>query len=92
MVERLNNLVYQSAPNAGSFNPRQVSLDIRSEEELAAVNQFLVALGRDVASNSAAATQQHGAVSYSPEHYFNASALEDLGLAGMPGLSSSFSS
>ena len=30
------------------FNPRSVSLDIRTPEELAAVNSFLVTLGRDV--------------------------------------------
>ena len=32
-----------------TFNPHSVHLDIRTPEELAAVNQFLVALGRDVA-------------------------------------------
>lgn len=31
------------------FNPQQISLDIRTPEELAVVNSFLVALGRDVA-------------------------------------------
>ena len=34
--------------NAHLFNPRQVSFDIRSPEELAAVNEFLITLGRDV--------------------------------------------
>ncbi|KAF8516695.1 hypothetical protein BU17DRAFT_50600, partial [Hysterangium stoloniferum] len=43
-----------SNPNNGSgFNPHQVALDIRTPEDLALVNSFLVALGRDV-NNSAA--------------------------------------
>lgn len=33
---------------ADNFNPRAVSLDIRTPKELAAVNEFLIALGRDV--------------------------------------------
>ncbi|KAF8578999.1 hypothetical protein K439DRAFT_428781 [Ramaria rubella] len=33
-----------------SFNPQQISVDIRTPEELAVVNSFLVALGRDVAA------------------------------------------
>ncbi|EEB96700.1 hypothetical protein MPER_04122, partial [Moniliophthora perniciosa FA553] len=53
MAERLNNLAYPPHGNGGNnptgtFNPRSVSLDIRTPEELAAVNQFLVTLGRDV--------------------------------------------
>jgi hypothetical protein len=92
MIDRLENLVYQSTPTAGAFNPRQVSLDIRTEEELAAVNQFLVALGRDVSSGGAAQPLGSMPNSYSPQHYFDASALEDLGLAGMPGMSPSFPS
>ncbi|KII94164.1 hypothetical protein PLICRDRAFT_36400 [Plicaturopsis crispa FD-325 SS-3] len=39
----------RDAPAPANFNPRSVSLDIRTPEELAAVNEFLVTLGRDVA-------------------------------------------
>jgi len=31
------------------FNPRSVSFDVRTPQELAAVNEFLITLGRDVA-------------------------------------------
>ncbi|KAH8099334.1 hypothetical protein BXZ70DRAFT_1009148 [Cristinia sonorae] len=64
MAERLNTLAHsQSLSSAtgrrvtvgpphssASFNPRSVSFDIRSPEELQAVNEFLITLGRDVSS------------------------------------------
>ncbi|KAF9040390.1 hypothetical protein BDZ89DRAFT_919588, partial [Hymenopellis radicata] len=49
MAERLNHLAYSYQQNPANFNPRSVSLDIRTPEELAAVNEFLVTLGRNVA-------------------------------------------
>jgi hypothetical protein len=85
MAERLNNLAYhQHGGNYGTtFNPRSVSLDIRTPEELAAVNEFLVTLGRDVS------VDRHQPVS-SPnlptDAYFDTANLSQLGLAGMPGL------
>ncbi|KAF9076053.1 hypothetical protein BDP27DRAFT_1414602 [Rhodocollybia butyracea] len=92
MAERLNNLAYSHSLSYSSFNPRSVSLDIRTPEELAAVNEFLVTLGRDVSgsmpsnnrnSNHSARTPGGG---FSPESYFDPIALSQLGLAGMPGL------
>ncbi|OCH89569.1 hypothetical protein OBBRIDRAFT_732486 [Obba rivulosa] len=66
MAARLNTLAYQQSlssatgrPQLGpdpseapGFNPRSVSFDIRSPEELAAVNDFLITLGRDVANGA----------------------------------------
>ncbi|KAF8807786.1 hypothetical protein BYT27DRAFT_7098821 [Phlegmacium glaucopus] len=84
MAERLNNIAYQQT-NGGvqhqptSFSPRSVSLDIRTPEELAAVNEFLVALGRDVSGSNVRP-------SFTPESYFDAVSLTQLGLAGMPGI------
>ena len=60
MAERLDTLAYAQqhsnnsptySSTAGTFNPRSVSLDIRTPEELAAVNEFLLTLGRDVSSS-----------------------------------------
>ena len=85
MAERLNNIVYQQInsgtgqPQSANFNPRSVSLDIRTPEELAAVNEFLVALGRDVSGSNIRP-------SYTPETYFDPDNLSQLGLTGMPGI------
>jgi hypothetical protein len=82
MAERLNNIAYQQT-NTGAqpvnFNPRSVSLDIRTPEELAAVNEFLVALGRDVSGTNVRP-------SFTPESYFDPANLSQLGLTGMPGI------
>lgn len=105
MAERLNSLAYaqhngntNGNHNSANFNPRSVSLDIRTPEELAAVNEFLVTLGRDVSGGGARhqqsqppqqqqATQSHnGQQGFSPETYFDAVSLGQLGLAGMPGI------
>lgn len=73
-----------------SFSPRSVQLDIRSPEELAAVNEFLIALGRDV--TSAGARQQHMPLTpselSSPSSYFDPAGLSQLGLQNMPGIPS----
>jgi hypothetical protein len=82
MVERLNNIAYQQTNNGVQpihFNPRSVSLDIRTPEELAAVNEFLVTLGRDVSGPNARPT-------LTPETYFDTVNLSQLGLTGMPGI------
>ena len=82
MAERLNNIAYQQTNNAAQsihFNPRSVSLDIRTPEELAAVNEFLVTLGRDVSGTNARPN-------LSPETYFDTVNLSQLGLTGMPGI------
>ena len=70
----------------GNFSPRSVSLDIRSPEELAAVNQFLLTLGRDVTSvHESRSSSTSNSQSYS--HYFDYTELGQLGLTGMPGIS-----
>ena len=84
-------------PQAQSlFNPQQISVDIRTPEELAVVNSFLVALGRDV-SAAARRDEEHqtrreehvgGSGSGGAQVYFDASSLAQLGLAGMPGITS----
>ncbi|KAG2755447.1 hypothetical protein P692DRAFT_20826475 [Suillus brevipes Sb2] len=85
MVERLNNLAYaQDGAHYDEFNPRSVSFDVRTPEELAAVNEFLVTLGRDVTANNRASQDLSGR--FSPTSYFDADSLSQLGLAGMPGL------
>ncbi|KAJ7246291.1 hypothetical protein B0H12DRAFT_1126578 [Mycena haematopus] len=77
-LDRLNNL---SSYSQHGFNPRSVSLDIRTPEELAAVNDFLITLGRDVTD---AAPRQPA---FSPEpSYFDPVSLSQLGLGGMPGM------
>lgn len=89
MADRLTNLSYTdvagSASN-GTFSPRSVSLDIRSPEELAAVNQFLLTLGRDVTSvHESRTSSTSNNQPYS--HFFDYSELGQLGLTGMPGIS-----
>ena len=97
MAARLNNLAYQQSMNHNAapppanhpagFNPRSVSFDIRSPEELAAVNEFLITLGRDV-SNNAPRVPHHPPPSNDshPGSFFDAASLSQLGLAGMPGI------
>ncbi|TFK77306.1 hypothetical protein BDN72DRAFT_807992 [Pluteus cervinus] len=90
MADRLNHLAYNQHPNAGhpqqlNFNPRSVSLDIRTPQELAAVNEFLVTLGRDVAGGR----HPSGNSNFSPETYFDPVTLSQLGISGMPGLPNS---
>ncbi|KAF8140453.1 hypothetical protein EV363DRAFT_1579791 [Boletus edulis] len=70
--------------------PAPVSFDVRTPEELAAVNEFLVTLGRDVATSVHRATHsQPPPDRFSPSSYFDPESLNQLGLAGMPGLSTS---
>ncbi|KAF6766610.1 transcription factor PacC [Ephemerocybe angulata] len=95
MVERLDTLAYAqqhhtnpSSYSNSTFNPRSVSLDIRTPEELAAVNDFLLTLGRDVSSSirpipTNTSPQSNGNLA---DHYFDAASLSQLGLTGMPGL------
>jgi hypothetical protein len=83
---------------SNNFNPRSVSLDIRTPEELAAVNEFLVTLGRDVSAGGGRQQQQHqqqqpssgqqhnGSQGFASDTYFDAVSLGQLGLAGMPGI------
>ncbi|KAJ7103301.1 transcription factor PacC [Mycena belliarum] len=86
MAERLERLNHVSYPHhhhhgASGFNPRSVSLDIRTPEELAAVNDFLITLGRDVSDNGPRPPS-----GFSSESYFDPVSLSQLGLAGMPGM------
>lgn len=89
MADRLNHIAYNQHGNGNqssyNFNPRSVSLDIRTPEELAAVNEFLVTLGRDVAGTRQPSSA-HGPNTFSPETYFDSVSLSQLGIAGMPGL------
>ncbi|THV07605.1 hypothetical protein K435DRAFT_741949, partial [Dendrothele bispora CBS 962.96] len=95
MAERLNNLAYAHAIHAAGghnnhFNPRSVSLDIRTPEELAAVNEFLLTLGRDVSStmrpNQGHSHGHSASLGSFPADYFDAVNLSQLGLTGMPGM------
>ena len=90
MAERLNDIAYAHEVTHYDFNPRSVSFDVRTPEELAAVNEFLVALGRDVTGSVHRAPHTDR---FSPSSYFDPDSLNQLGLAGMPGLppSQSFS-
>ncbi|RPD65145.1 hypothetical protein L227DRAFT_571576 [Lentinus tigrinus ALCF2SS1-6] len=107
MAARLSNLAYQqslsattnAAPPPGnpppthSFPPRSVSFDIRTPEELAAVNEFLITLGRDVSGAGAhLARHQHSQsvphASVDEAAFFDPANLAQLGLAGMPGVPS----
>lgn len=102
MAERLNALAYAHHMNGATnpessnydpnFDPRRVSFDVRTPQELAAVNEFLLTLGRDVAGGGAPPRRPHQPSAHNssdnfPHHsYFDASSLSQLGLAGMPGL------
>ncbi|KAK0500613.1 hypothetical protein EDD18DRAFT_1145129 [Armillaria luteobubalina] len=83
MAERLNNLNF----SGHNFNPRSVSVEIRSPEELAAVNEFLVTLGRNVSGRPQQQSPPSGTAAASfPPDYFDPVSLSQLGLAGMPGM------
>lgn len=92
MAERLNNIAYaQHGPgpvqiNTSNFNPRSVSLDIRTPEELAAVNEFLLTLGRDVSNGVRHSPQSSHSHSGLQSSYFDEASLSQMGIAGMPGL------
>lgn len=87
MAHRLNSLAYGHDPHHDdAFNPRSISLDIRTPEELAAVNEFLLALGRDVTGVSNRGQAHLPSDRFSPSSYFESDGLNQLGLAGMPGL------
>lgn len=89
MADRLTSLAYTDVPGStsnGSFSPRSVSVDIRSQEELEAVNQFLLTLGRDVTSVQGSRSNSN---SQPFTNYFDYGELSQLGLAGMPGISMS---
>jgi hypothetical protein len=99
MAERLNSLAnaqslsqttLQQGPALNPFNPRSVSFDIRSPEELAAVNEFLITLGRDVTGPASVPRGMHSHSDYqtSPQSYFDPETLAQLGIAGMPGVPS----
>jgi hypothetical protein len=86
MADRLTSLACTDVTSTsnGTFSPRSVSLDIRSQEELEAVNQFLLTLGRDVTSVQESRSSSNNQP-YS--HYFDYGELSQLGLSGMPGIS-----
>ncbi|PFH54857.1 hypothetical protein AMATHDRAFT_134684 [Amanita thiersii Skay4041] len=96
MADRLNSIVYNQQQSPGgsqsaAFNPRSVAVEIRTPEELAAVNEFLVTLGRDVSSGARghhSGYTQGSSQAYS-EAYFDPVSLSQLGLAGMPGVPTS---
>ncbi|KAI9570392.1 hypothetical protein HD554DRAFT_2085975 [Boletus coccyginus] len=89
MVDRLNDIAYA---HEYDFNPRSVSFNVRTPEELAAVNDFLVTLGRDVTAPVHRSAHSHPPTDrFSPSSYFDSDGLNQLGLAGIPCLSSSHS-
>lgn len=79
----------QSNPHTQSLP----ALPIRTPEELAAVNQFLLALGRNVANPSVPLSSYPapGNTLTELQDYFAPSALHGLGLANMPGLADNMS-
>ncbi|KAI9434530.1 hypothetical protein F5148DRAFT_990051 [Russula earlei] len=86
MADRLTSLAYTdiTGPDLNNFfSPRSVSLDIRSHEELVAVNQFLLTLGRDVTSLHEPRPSSN---SQPYSNYFDFDQLSQLGLMGMPGI------
>ncbi|KAL1749007.1 hypothetical protein HDZ31DRAFT_28490 [Schizophyllum fasciatum] len=97
MAERLNQLAAYQSQDVG-FNPRSVSFDIRTPEELSAVNEFLVTLGRNVAARTVTMPhqqqqqQQHMPQQHAPvlddfaADLFDSASLNQLGLAGLPGM------
>ncbi|KAJ3571392.1 hypothetical protein NP233_g3778 [Leucocoprinus birnbaumii] len=86
MAERLDDIAYSQHGQVGNhnFNPRSVSLDIRTPEELAAVNEFLVTLGRDVSATRQSVHSPNPHSSLSP-NYFDAANLSQLGSASVSG-------
>lgn len=89
MAERLNALAYahhvhhqQNPDSMSSFDPRRVSFDVRTPEELAAVNEFLYTLNR----NASARRPHPSSSSDEFPQYFDAASLSQLGLTGMPGI------
>ncbi|GJJ09781.1 hypothetical protein Clacol_004005 [Clathrus columnatus] len=96
--QRQPSLGYSSAySNTVSFNPQQISLDIRTPEELAAINSLLVTLGRDVTSGTASSldvqVKQEQLSSNNPNGIsFDSQTLAQLGLEGMPGLDGDYTS
>ena len=98
----------RAPPPGQSFNPTSVSLDIRTPEELQAVNAFLLALGRDIASlprqplheshNHHSHSQTHPAPrvqindTLSPENWFNSDTFAQFGLSSLPGLAAAHDS
>ncbi|KAF9527731.1 hypothetical protein CPB83DRAFT_792626 [Crepidotus variabilis] len=95
MAERLTHMAYNEHSGSNyppGFNPRSVSLDIRTPEELAAVNEFLLTLGRDVSTlnrSMPSATSPHSSTSSFSHDIFDPANLSQLGLTGMPGIPSS---
>lgn len=113
MAERLSGLTYSQQFSEGSgyrqsqsqhpggshFNPQKISLDIQSPEELAAVNEFLLTLGKNIttsqpstrgvgSSSSSQLTSDYSMQQHTPTpDYFDPVSLSQLGLANMPGLS-----
>ena len=88
MAERLNSLINdQELGNVSQplgFNPRSVAVQIRTPEELAAVNEFLVTLGQDVSAGSRSQRDSQNQVF--SDDLFDPISLSQLGLTGMPGV------
>ncbi|KAK2461591.1 hypothetical protein APHAL10511_006054 [Amanita phalloides] len=88
MAERLDSLAHDpqlgSGDDSSSFNPRSVAVEIRTPEELAAVNEFLVTLGQDVSAGPRSHRNSHN--SLLSDNFFDPISLGELGLADMPGV------
>jgi hypothetical protein len=98
----------RAPPPEQPFNPTSVSLDIRTPEELQAVNAFLLALGRDITSvsrqplheshNHHSHSHSHPAPrvqindTLSPDNWFNSDTFAQFGLSSLPGLAAAHDS
>jgi len=102
MAERLNSIAHSHLASASvrhhppdhapEFYSRAGSLSVSNADDLAAVNEFLVTLGRDVSSGGHNRQQvphgDHGAQQpFTQDDFFNTESLSALGLSGMPGIS-----
>lgn len=92
-----NSLGYPSTHSIPtSFNPQQISLDIRTPEELAAINQFLVTLGKEVILGTPSPPDLHAVKQeFSPSHNnsgapFDPRILVDSGFDGAIGLDTTY--
>jgi hypothetical protein len=86
MAERLNLVGGQQIDfpvQSSSFNPRSIAVEIRTPEDLAAVNDFLVTLARDASANP---RPQQPTAQVLSDDFFDPLNLSQLGLEGMPGL------
>lgn len=95
MAERLNLVSAQQmayGAQSTSFNPRSIALEVRTPQELAAVNDFLLTLARDasgISRQQQAGNSQNASQDF--DDFFDAVNLEQFGLDAMAGIATSHS-